>query len=233
VTAQGRKRVETKVTANDAETATVNVTAPPAEAPPPPAPQPPPPPPPQPRWTPPPQPRGVLVHIQSDDPSKALTLRRVDSEFSGSGPMFGYGQSGPMYGVSSISGNVNSVVCLAPCDTWVGGPSGQEFFLGGDGIHPSSNFMLPATGRIGIKASPGSKLSWGAGVVFVALGGAAAGTGGVVLAVSQTNSMVQGFAVPGGAMLGAGLAVLAIGIPLMLNGRTTYTLEPSGVALRF
>ncbi len=226
VKATGRRRLDMKVIATDGETTAVNVQAPPAEPPPPALP-----PPPQPGWTPPPQ--GVIVHIKSDDPSKPLTLRRVDSDFSGAGPMFGYGQGGPTYGVLAISGNVNSVVCLAPCGGRVTGPTGQEFFLGGDGIRPSSHFMLPSTGTVYINASPGSQVGFTVGMWLVILGAAFAIT--APFAVVGGNSTPDGGTLTtyGWGSLGGGLAALAIGIPLMVNGRTTYSIDEGKVAIRF
>jgi hypothetical protein len=115
-----------------------------------------------------------------------------------------------------MQGATTSVMCQAPCDDHITGRQGQEFFLGGEGIRPSSRFSLPTSGSVHMMASPGSSAMWGFGLVLVILGGSAAPVGGAFI---PFNASV------GGATLGTGLAVLAGGIALMVGGRTTYSFE--------
>lgn len=172
------------------------------------------------------------VHLVSDDRDASLSLYQVDGTFSGIAPTIGFGPKGPTYGVMAVQGEASSVVCTAPCDRQVDGSRGQQYFLGGDGLTSSSHFRLNGSpGELTIRANPGSKGVWALGLTSISLG-----LSGVVLgpcfmgAAASAPEGHRGSLMPvGGAMLGVGALLIAIGIPTLLAGRTTYSFEGPGV----
>jgi hypothetical protein len=213
-TAQGKKRVEMQFTIEeDGQTLTVNVPPPPdAEPAPPPAraqvrr---------QPSEAPPDMHASPHVYIESGDPSKPLALYRVPP--------------GAPYVVPLVASS--NLVCSAPCDQEVSGRPGQTYVLGGPGIPVSSQFQLGASGRVSIKASPGSAYRMGYGIMSGILGVVFVVAGAIVtpLAVKESDG---GSTVAGGVMLGIGALVTIIGFSVAASGRSTYTVNGSKVALR-
>ncbi len=173
------------------------------------------------------------VHIENDDPSKPLQLFRVDGGFSGTGTTMGHGPKGPTFGAVTMDGVVSSSVCSAPCDIGVDASGGKYFFFGGEGIADSERFRLHGTGDPAMfRVSPATRGASGSGLVFAVLGGGGVMFGAtmLVIAAKQSSSSV---AKVGGVTLGLGAALMALGIPLILSGRTTFTFRGDGVAVDF
>jgi hypothetical protein len=214
-TAQGKKRVEMQFTIEeDGQTLTVNVPPPPDAAPdsgPAAAPE---------------RPRaheialgtltGTHVHIESDDPSKPLTLIRVERPVAA------------FYGPAAVPAEV----CMSPCDQAVSVGPRQVFFLGGYGIFPSAEFKLSGSGSVRIKASPGSGGRVLGGGVLAIFGGLGTLFGSIGIPVGVALNERDGI-YAGVGILVPGVVLTAIGIPLIVTGRTTFTLKSSTVALRF
>jgi hypothetical protein len=177
---------------------------------------------------------GTYLHIESHDRDSQLILYSVDGMFSGAGSSFGYGPNGPTVGTAAVGGLLSHAVCAEPCDREIEGAFGQEFYLGGDGITPSSSFRLLGQGRRAtLRVSPGSRGTWFTGVFLTSFGVASTLLVGMPFlaadAVSQSNSHTP----VGGAFLGVGLGLLLVGIPVLLAGRTTYSFVPQELSLRF
>jgi hypothetical protein len=182
------------------------------------------------------KPLGPRVYIRSDDPSKRLTLYRVDLAINGVGyvsPRYRRDptdHSLPMSEVGEVSITVERAVCVAPCDQEVL-DDGHEFFLAGEGITPSSRFLLGPYNAVHINASPGSSTLRGAGAAFTTIGTIAAVLGTCFLPVATDgNRTVAGVS---GGLLGSGGAALAAGIPLLVTGSTKYSIGGPEVAFRF
>ena len=179
-------------------------------------------------------PPSTHLRLESDDPTLPLVLYRVELELTG----VGYRRM-----ISSASGSAaeredrssqledvhataHRALCLAPCDLDIGSAPGQRFFLGGEGITPSSQFFLePGLRRVGISASPKSSVYRGAGTALAATAGSSLFVGSVLF-FPNLASHDEGMLKAGGTLLASGSVLLGAGIALLLVGRTTYRLDP-------
>jgi hypothetical protein len=184
----------------------------------------------------------TTVHVTSDDPSLSLGLYRAQNPFAGTeytaGPHLrgGYQNPDPSPQLRSVETSDPEPLCYAPCDYSLTEPTGEELFVGGDGIVSSSRFRLPPRlGKVEIKVSPKSKPRTTGGTVLVVAGGAGVLGGGLGLtatAVATGGADSTGLKVTAG-VLGAGAALLATGLALVITGRTTYVFGRPDVTLRF
>jgi hypothetical protein len=181
------------------------------------------------------------VHIESLDPSKTPMLYRVEWEthdvrythsvraVSG-GPREGADTSDQ---VTNADSTVARAICDAPCDQDVPRGWGTRFFLGGEGITPSSHFTLdPQAPRLTIKVSPGS-------LVRTRLGTAALITAAACLFVSVLTLPAGGVGhndgalIAGGTLLTTGSLLVGAGVPLLITGKTKYSIDGQGPVIHF
>jgi hypothetical protein len=230
----GYQVVEVKVDVSIGVTTAVGVNLRVLAPEPPPRPEPPPePPPPPPRPAPPPPPRGPRVHIESEGVFPTLALYRVDLSIKGTGyerpPRLLDREADPASQAVDVSVTVDHLVCTAPCDEAVGDQH-HEYYLGGEGLTSSSRFWLDRPGFAHIKVSPGGSVTRGFGTAMVTVGGVASIIGTVALPLGISDPGAPRF---GGAMIGAGTALIGGGIALLLKGSTTYSLSWPQGGVRF
>jgi len=191
---------------------------------------------------------GTLVHLSNDDPSLPVALYRADLDrtprtsgvvpraaVSGSGRVAfaGDNESHP----DDVPRYILRLVCLAPCDQRVEDPT-DGLYLGGEGIRPSARFHLPEhEASVHISASPKGATRSTVGTVLVPVGSVSLLLG-LLLVPAIVSDVQQHLTDPtdkivGGSLLGAGVALLAVGLPLLLTGKTSYTVAPGAVAWRF
>lgn len=173
---------------------------------------------------PPPSGPGVVkVHIESEEPV-TLYERGQPSVVS--------------VGIYSASFVPSRPVCQSPCDRVIDGSRGQQYFIGGADIPESSSFKLrdhSADTTIGV--SPGSRGMRTAGYWLISIGATGVAAGAVMLPVSIALSdgpigSTDGGLIGGAVSLGAGAAVLASGIVLMVVGRTTVDVDSTARATK-
>ncbi|KYF70733.1 hypothetical protein BE17_52805 [Sorangium cellulosum] len=175
----------------------------------------------------------VRVHIETDEPQVQL--------------MVVTGKSTVRTDRSITKANLADVVCRTPCDAIIDSRNGEEFFFGGRGIVPSSEFQLfDRSGDVSIKVDPGSTFGHGASQIMTYVGWLAALTGGLVM----VNAYIQedqheshhGAKLVGLSIVGAGAALGGSGYILRAASQTTYELStpgaralvaPSGLVWRF
>ncbi len=112
----------------------------------------------------------------------------------------------------------------------------EELYVGGDGVASSSHFRLePRVGRVTIDVTPKSAPRVPAGTVLTVVGALGVLGGSLVWVGEAVAEGTGGSAAPkiAGGVVGAGAALLAAGIPLLVTGRTTYTFGKPDVAFRF
>jgi hypothetical protein len=113
-------------------------------------------------------------------------------------------------------------VCRAPCDRVIDGSAGNPFFFGGSRTVPSRIFYLKdLEGDYVARVKPGriGLLLGGAGAF--GLGYAGTLTGGLLVGLTRDDDT----RLAGGIVLGAGLALLAASIAMLVRGTTRYTLR--------
>lgn len=168
----------------------------------------------------------VQVNIQSDSPE--VSLFRVISE--------GVGSIASSRGMATI-GIVNYArECQAPCNMRILEPR-SEFFIGGNGITPSSRFSLLDQGRdVSLHVRPGSAGLRATGWYSIVVGASAAVVGGLILGLSSNSPTEVTYGTESqfmrklsiGSLIGGG-ALLAIGIPLFaFNGTDVKVVANQG-----
>ncbi|MGK3969238.1 hypothetical protein WMF38_35395 [Sorangium sp. So ce118] len=175
----------------------------------------------------------VRVHIETDEPQVQL--------------MVVTGKSTVRQGSSATRSNLADVVCRTPCDAILDSRNGEEFFFGGRGIVPSSEFQLfDRSGDVFIKVDPGSAFGHSVGQIMTYVGWLAALGGGLVIAKAYINEdqheSYHGAKRVGLGIVGAGAAIGGSGYILGAASQTTYELStpgaralvaPSGLVWRF
>lgn len=121
-------------------------------------------------------------------------------------------------------------VCVAPCNVKV--DPNAIFRVGGVGVAPSREFVLPAQRkdlRLQVSAGSGPAYNIGLGLTTTGALFAAIGVVPLVYAGSITNTSaedtVRGL---GAGILGAGVLMLAVGVPMWLLGKSTVFGCPDG-----
>lgn len=116
-------------------------------------------------------------------------------------------------------------VCVAPCTVELD-PS-ASYRANGDGVATSSSFELPpGKNEVKLKVHARSSFWYGTGIALTATGGPLAllGAAGLFVAPSLTDSSAEktlrGF---GGSLLGAGVLMMIVGLPLWLGGSSTVS----------
>jgi hypothetical protein len=128
-------------------------------------------------------------------------------------------------------------VCWAPCDLRL--PRDAEYRTHGDGLRPSSSFVLaPVGGSAVLHVDPASASS-GAGPVLIGLGAAVVAVGGIIGAAVLLSGLGGGSAGGDGAgvvvlgVIGGGALLCAFGgAALAARARTTVTQSSAPTASR-
>lgn len=153
---------------------------------------------------------GVVVHLDADNPQATLQRRAGTASFV----------IATSRGTATAQGESWEDVCVTPCDTRIA--KNQTVRVAGDGVTPSSNFVLARdakldakTGNLGVRTG---------GVWLASLGIAAAVTGGVMLLV-QSNVPSNGHEIfsPGlmYGLIGGGLVATGAGIAMIISSGTS------------
>jgi hypothetical protein len=181
------------------------------------------------------------VHIEGDDPSHTLTLYRVEWEthsarYSPGVPARHAGspdRGDTSYQVTSTDSSLARAICVAPCDQGVPRGWGTQFFLGGEGITPSSRFALdPLAPSLTIKVSPGSLMRSSVGTALLLAGGASVFTGAVTLPSGEVSHNGDAVAIGAGLLI-VGSLLVGAGVPAFVAGKTNYSIDGQGPVLRF
>lgn len=116
-------------------------------------------------------------------------------------------------------------VCRAPCGKVVDGSLGYPFFFGGSRTMASRIFYLKdLEGDYVAKVRPGRFGLLMGGVMALGVGYAGTLSGGLLVGLTRDDEA----RLAGGIVLGAGLALLASGIAMLVLGTTRYTLKRKG-----
>ncbi len=126
-------------------------------------------------------------------------------------------------------------MCHAPCDRVL--PLDATYRIAGAGLRTSANFQLMGSeGKpIIIDVNPGHKGAFVGGIVMTAIGPVVALAGlmvyGVAAALQSTklSSDSSGGKTVGGVMMLSGLALAAVGIPLLITNSSTKVTQQLGV----
>ncbi|WAS95768.1 hypothetical protein [Nannocystis punicea] len=118
-------------------------------------------------------------------------------------------------------GGTSRSVCRAPCGRVIDGSAGNAFYFGGDRVTPSRDFSLKGLeGEYVARVRPGRPGFFYAGFGLTVLG--ALGTVEGALSFGEKNFGDD--RTVSGALLGAGLALLAAGVTMIVHGTTRYRL---------
>jgi hypothetical protein len=181
------------------------------------------------------------VHIESNDPTHELTLYRVEWEANGvryspgvrAGSARSPDQGDPSDRVTNAESFLARAICFAPCDQGVPRGTGTQFFLGGDGITPSSRFVLdPLAPSVTIKVSPGSQRRTTLATALLLTGGASLFTGAVTLPTGVVGQNHDALAAGVGLLI-VGSLLVGAGVPLIITGKTRYSIDGQGPVIRF
>jgi hypothetical protein len=128
------------------------------------------------------------------------------------------------------AGSAGFAICAAPCDRVLEPRADQTFVFTGPGIPSSSSFRLdPLRGDVTARVSGGSLAQYWTGSALLIAGGMT-----VLAAIPAGAAAEKNGPAIGAGTAGAGVAVAAAGLFLLLRGRTTYSLGgPGAVALGF
>ncbi|MCC7382454.1 MAG: hypothetical protein IT384_11520 [Deltaproteobacteria bacterium] len=169
--------------------------------------------------SPPEKPKGVLVHIDSDDPNVEL--------YEHLGTSVGRATNG----VAVMAVHVERR-CKSPCDRRLDLTPDHEYFLDGSGVSTSNLFTLdPNVSEVRMKVDAGNSTVRGLGAALVYLGAATALTGatfgivGTAIGTDEITGTSGAFTTIGWSMLGGGLGGVAIGLVLALTSGTDFELE--------
>ena len=169
-----------------------------------------------------PGPGVVRLHIESPDPNvelHGLGAQRLDA-------------SGGGY----VGQGASTLLCRAPCDTYIDARLGQPLSIAGSSIPESAGFQVyDKEGDVTARVRPGSnaKLTWSAitgttGILAVIGGGSILLTGALINSSATDQSSkdrADGLVKWGGITLGAGVVLTTAGIILWNSGTTDVTLE--------
>jgi hypothetical protein len=151
---------------------------------------------------------GVLVTLQSDNPS--VTLDEVLSRAAYSG-----------YRVS-LSGSEWRTVCRIPCGKRL--DPNSTYVIHGDGVPASRDFGLGGKDPVTLKVKPGDMGRQLSGIVMLSLGLPTAIVGAILFPVFAVDGN-SGWTIAGGVMLGAGLLLSIAGGGEISRGATRVTTD--------
>lgn len=115
-------------------------------------------------------------------------------------------------------------LCRAPCGKVIDGSAGLPVFFGGERTMPSRSFYLrDLEGDYVARVRPGRVGLLTGGLAATGFGYAGTLTGGLLVGIGRGEIRTAG-----GAVLGAGLALLVAGIVMIVHSRTRYTLTRRG-----
>lgn len=159
---------------------------------------------------PPPQPSGLAVNIEGGRPGE-LELFRVDPSATSEDT------------IGTLNGLPYVRVCASPCEQPVRTRSGEAFFVAGREVMPSQPFTLDEyDDTVKIKVRPGPKKMRYAGFGLTVTG-AIFVPGGILLAAGFDAG--KGVDAAGYSLIGVGVASMAVGIYLIVRGRTLVDVE--------
>lgn len=136
-------------------------------------------------------------------------------------------------------------VCGVPCGLEIDLSGARRFYVGGQGIVPSSDVELAEVeGDVTVRVNAGSAGMRFAGWFMLTAGGTASTTGAVLLGMAASNDAGSSdLSTPGGVTLGMGAVVLAMSVVMLVGSSTEVTLSDGehrswalterGVRLRF
>ena len=151
-------------------------------------------------------PRGmwaVRVRISGGAPGE-LELFRLD-------PM-GKGKA-----VGSMGGVPYNRLCRDPCETRVGVDPGDRLFVAGANVMPSKPFSLDGASEVELRVRPGPKAIRFAGFGLTVSGALLVPAGGLLVGAVGKG---PGPDIAGFTLIGVGVVSLAVGIGLLIRGRT-------------
>ncbi|MBZ5709775.1 hypothetical protein [Nannocystis pusilla] len=135
--------------------------------------------------------------------------------FEGTPPELRNSRSTPAYSASRS-------VCRAPCGKVIDGSAGYPFFIGGERVASSRQFILKdMEGEYVARVKPGRRGLLFGGVLLAGYGTAGTLAGGGLLAVGRGDTLRTA----GATALGVGLALLAAGVTMAIHGTTRVRLE--------
>ena len=153
---------------------------------------------------------GPRVHIESDDPATELFVH-----------------SGTAVASTGHTAAFVSRVCGTPCDKTIDNSEGHRYFLAGNGVTPSSPFLLPEDGsNVRIKVNTGN--AWVRNIGYW-VGSIGLGTAVVVastLAIQREGEFgdVLGGKAVTWSLIGGGAALAVGGLVMILTNGTDYEL---------
>ncbi len=163
--------------------------------------------------------KGVVrVHIESKKPVKLI-------EHMGTSVAAG---GGYVIAIEQLR-----VACASPCDKVVDGSRGQEFAIVGESVPVSKPFTLNEHDKpTQVDVDPGSNGLQSGGFWMASFGILGVIGGAITLplgyALERPDSNTSGMKVAGGVMLGAGSALLAGGIVMIVEGKTSIDVHDVG-----
>lgn len=166
----------------------------------------------------------VAVAAAGDEPAPGPSRPRIFIElerpadvhlFEGTPPELRNSRTTPPYSASRS-------VCRAPCGKVIDGSAGYPFFIGGDRVASSRQFILKdMEGEYVARVKPGRRGLLFGGVLLAGYGTAGTLAGSGLLAIGRGDELRTA----GATALGVGLALLAAGVTMAIHGTTRVRLE--------
>lgn len=153
---------------------------------------------------------GIVVHLDADDPRATLQRRAGTAQYV----------IATNRGTATAEGEAWEDVCVTPCDMRV--PKNQTVRVAGDGVTPSSNFVLSRD--VKLDAKTGSLGLRKGGVWLTTLGLTAALMGGLMLALESNRPSGSPEIFPSTliyGLIGGGLVATGGGIAMIVASGTT------------
>jgi hypothetical protein len=165
---------------------------------------------------------GVFVHLRADDPRATLERRSKVETYSGL----------PIKDAAIVGVATWTPECVAPCEASI--DPKYAYRVGGDGLVPSSTFILPRGGDVTVDAKMGSAYGRLGGLALVGTGAGGMVLGVAALAVTPilandnvgTPAVRSGVMVSGAALTGLGALALGAGLWLWAQNDTKVHPDP-------
>jgi len=191
------------------------------------------------------EPGVVRLHIDSPEPG--MQLYRVNTS-----PYPQYRTNPGTVAAFPLS----DLICLEPCDKYLDGRLGQQFFFGGSNMPPSAPFQVyKRSGTLNASVEPGSDARFISGIMTGTLGGITTILGATVwilgvaegdvqkknpdgtpmvnaagAPITERGPLLAGGDIAGPIAFGVGAAALVVGILVGRSGEISYTLSPKSPA---